>query len=118
MNKLENDLNQFTGTEQYHRFSSLSKLVMTDGVKYLCDKAGSYWLMDVISSYQHKCNQDDMLREFQVWTLKVKDGKGIVTCNRDKNDTAFTQKIPYTDFPMNEIKLYCINGVIMLTSEY
>jgi hypothetical protein len=116
--ELENALAYFTGTEAYHRFSPLSKLVLTDGVKYLADKTGAYWLMDIIASYQQKCMKDEMLRDFQLWTLKVKDDEGVVTCERDTDDVAFQQKIPFTDFPLAEISLYCINGVILLRSEY
>ena len=115
---LETELSMFTGTQAYHRFSIISKLVMTDGVKYLCEKAGCYWLMDLIASYQQKCMRDSMLRDIQFWTLKVNDSTGVVTCDRDTDDTAFKQNIPYTDFPLNEIKLYCTNGVILLPSEY
>jgi hypothetical protein len=111
------DLNQFTGTDGYHRFSILSSLVLTDGVKYMCDKAGTYWLMDIIASYQHRCKKDEMLKEFQIWTLTVKDGKGKVICERDTDDVAITQDIPYTDFPLESVKLYCENGVICLPSE-
>ena len=118
MTNLDSTLSMFTGTEGYHKFSILSKLVLTDGVKYLCDKTGAYWLMDLIASYQQKCMKDEMLRDMQFWTLKVIDGTGVVTCDRDTDDTAFTQKIPYTDFPLEEIKLYCQNGVVLLPSEY
>lgn len=110
-------LNHFTGSNELHRFSPISSLVITDGVKYLCDKAGSYWLMDIIASYQSKCKKDPMLAEFQLWKLKVKDNKGVVTCERDTDDVAIKQLIPYTDFPLSEIKLYCENGVISLPSE-
>ena len=45
--------------------------------------------------------------------LKIDDGNGYVYA---------TQNIEYTDFPLNEIKLYCCfdgeHWVIMLTSEY
>ena len=116
--ELSNELNQFTGTNAYHRFSALSALKLTDGVKYLCDKAGCYWLMDIIASYQKQCRKDEMLQYFQIWILKVKDGKGVVICERDTNDVAIKQNIEYTDFPLNLIKLYCQNDVIMLTSEY
>lgn len=117
INKLESMLDQFTGSEAYHRFSPLSKLVITDGVKYLCDTVGAYWLMDVISSYQKDCMKDEMLKEFQLWTLRTNNKSGIVTCERDTNDVAFSQTIKYTDFPLPEIKLYCSNGVILLPSE-
>jgi hypothetical protein len=116
--ELEADLCQFTGTEAYHKFSPFSKLVLTDGVKYLCEKAGAYWLMDAIASYQKRCNADEMLRAFQIWTLTVEDSSGTLKCERDTNDVAITQNIPYTDFPMPSVKLYCIDGVILLPSEY
>jgi len=115
--ELESILQHFTGTDQFYRFSGLSRLVITDGVKYLCEKANAYWLMDIIASYQSKCNKDEMLRYFQIWTLNVEDGAGKVICERDTNDIAITQKIPYTDFPLASIKMYCENGVICLPSE-
>ena len=114
---LKSELAQFTGTHQWHKFSCLSKLLMSDGVQYLAEKAGAYWLMDVIGSYQMVCNKDEMLRDYQIWTLTVKDSKGVVKCLRDTNDVAITQEIPYTDFPMESIKLICENGVIMLPQE-
>ena len=123
MNPLEvadfkNTLDQFYGTETWHRFS-MSKLLLTDGVKYLCEKAGCYWLMDIIASYQKKCMKDPMLRDFQIWELNVniQERKGVVSCLRDTNDVAFKQTIPYTDFPLDTIKLYCENRVICLPSE-
>lgn len=120
-NKVATDINNtlvhFTGTEEYHRFSRISRLVMTDGVKYLCNAAGAFWLLDIIVSYQGKCNRDPMLKDFQIWTLKVKGSKGVVTCERDTDDVAIKQAIPYTDFPLESIKLYCENGVICLPSE-
>ena len=117
--ELKKNLAYFTGTEAYHKFSILSNLVITDGVKYLADKAGAYWLLDIIASYQKQCMKDEMLRDFQIWTLTAKDNEGEVTCKKDSGYPPFIkQKIPYTDFPLDEIKLYCINNVILLTSEY
>ena len=113
---LERDLSYFSGTEHYYKH--MGNLKLTDGTKYLAEKAQCYWLMDIIFSYQPKCMKDAMLRDFQVWTLTVEDSKGIVKCERDTNDVAFTQTIPYTDFPLKEIKLYCINDLILLPSEY
>jgi len=113
-----NNLNQFTGTERYYKANpALSNLVMTDGVKYLCDNCGAYWLVDIILSYQHVCQKDKMLRDMQFWTLTTKDNTGVVTCERDSNDVAIKQSITHTDFPLPEIKLWCENGVIYLPSE-
>jgi hypothetical protein len=122
--ELESGLTQFYGTESYHKFSILFKnLVLTDGTKYLAEKADALWLMDIIGSYQPKCLKDPMLRDFQLWTLKVEESKAVVTCERDNNNVAFKQNIPYTNFPLNSIKLYVMplsatTYVIMLPTEY
>jgi len=125
-NELQANLNQFTGTEQYHRFSGLfHKHLLTDGAKYLAEKAGAYWLMDAIASHHGSCMKDKsgMLQEMQFWMLTVKGNKATLICERDTDNVAITQKIPFTDFPLESIKLYCApcddtNFVIMLPSEY
>jgi hypothetical protein len=122
--ELKNELANFTGTEQYHKVS-LTPVVVTDGVKYLIDKANSYWLIDAIGSYQTE--KKFKAEGFQVWILKKdKDGKGATLSAyhdySEKNPNKFkplvTQKIEYTDFPLDEIKLYEIDGVVLLPSEY
>jgi hypothetical protein len=118
------ELNQFYGTNGYTRWSPLFRNhVLTDGAKFLADKAEAYWLMDAIASYHAECMKDEMLQGMQFWTLKVEDGVGKLICERDTDDVAFSQDIPYTDFPIDEIKLYCApldekHYVIMLPSEY
>ncbi len=111
MNTLtENELRQFTGTEQYYRHY-LGGLY-TDGVQYMAGKAGAFWLLDVIFSYRRK-------EPFQVWTLKVKDRVGVVTIREDTGQPVkVRQEIPFTDFLLAEIKLYLIDGVLLLPSEY
>jgi hypothetical protein len=116
-NTLEKELEQFTGTEQY--FAYLGGLKLIDGAKYLATKAGCFWLMDIIASYQGKLR----LIEFQLWELEVnttpKGRSAVVTCREDTGKPALVkQRIPYTNFPLNSIKLYCQNGVILLPSEY
>jgi hypothetical protein len=122
--QLQANLNQFTGTEQYHRFSPFFKNhVITDGVKYLAEQAGAYWLLDAIASYHRTCMKDEMLRDMQFWTLTVKGNKATLICERDTDNVAVKQRIPFTDFPLESIKLYCApcddtNFVILLPSEH
>jgi hypothetical protein len=84
----ETDLNTFIGTTGYYRY--LAGLKLTDGVKYLADEAGAYWLLDIICSYQI----DEKIRKlhFQVWELKLspKDEatgrqRAVVTMKTDTN---------------------------------
>jgi hypothetical protein len=45
----ESDLAQFIGTENYYRYLGIN---LTDGVKFLADEAGAYWLVDIVSIAQ------------------------------------------------------------------
>jgi hypothetical protein len=105
------------GTYNYSKVSLVPNApVATDGVVMLAKAAECFWLLDIIISHQDNPELD---KEFQVWTLEVdfKNQSGVV---RGCNDTTpiITQKIPFTDFPIKKVKLYLINGVILLPSEY
>lgn len=118
----ETDLHQFTGTSQYYLY--LAGLKLTDGVKFMADEGGAYWLLDIIASYQ----VDYKIRReyFQVWELKLSPdnattGKheAVVTMKTDAGRPLMVeQQIEYTDFPLDSITLFLIDGVILLTSEY
>ena len=112
---LQSELSQFTGTENWYKTVD-AKTTYTDGVKYLADTRKCHWLIDVIASWQHMLRK----KEFQVWTLKVKeDDSTVITCQEDSDqESIITQEIPYTDFPEDEIVLWCSQGVILLPSEY
>ena len=119
MSKLKN-LDQFTGTENYYT-NPFYPFEYTDGIKYLAENGGAYWLLDAIASWQKepiiKSNQD--LSQIQFWRLKVNpDNSAVLTCERDTDETVITQKIPFTDFPLREITLYLCDGVLLLPSEY
>ncbi len=109
------ELSQFIGTEHYYRHW-LKQLVFTDGVKFLADKTGSHWLIDLIASYQPKLNGK---YPFQLWEIKVnEDSTGTVTMKEDSSTPVIIrQNLKYTDFPFN-MKLYCIDNVILLPSEH
>lgn len=111
---LKEELNNFTGTE--HHFAHWSGMLKyTDGITYLQQEGGCYWLIDAIASYQ--LNWQTV--PFQVWTLKAKDSKGILTMKEDTGMPELVkQEIPYTDFPMEEVQVWVIDGVCILPSEY
>ena len=108
--EINEGLNQFTGTEHYHRYSPLfPKMLLSDGVLWLCENADCLWLADAVASHQPKAMKDASLRDMQFWTLKVhgeSNKSATLTCERDTDDVAITQEIEYTDFPLPEIKLY------------
>lgn len=109
------DLDQFTGTEKYYKH--MFGIKYTDGVMYLANNAKAFWLIDLVASYQGKHKN----KPFQVWKLEVDTEKNsaIATMREDTNSPVLvSQRIGYTDFPLPEIKLYLIDNVLLLPSEY
>ena len=114
-------LSQFTGTISYYRLTS--NIVLTDGTRYLADKAGAYWLMSAIASYLPALTdkEDFVLAKLQV-TRSSNTTSGLLTLDDGNDHILAKQFIEYTDFVLDKIKLYaCWTGdfwVIMLPSEY
>lgn len=128
--KLQTGLQHCTGTTQYFKHS-FGKLCYTDGIQYLAKNAECYWLVDAIASYQHQLVKKETLKEFQVWLLSVgndhefikpaNNNQAILTCWEDTpkagDEPVIRQDIPFTDFPLPEIKLYVQELILMLPSE-
>lgn len=113
----EADLAGFTGSENWYRHF-LGKSLYTDGVKYVADNAGAYWLLDEIAINQMLPKVK--AEEFQLWVLKVDLEKrsGVLTCDDGNGNIVFTKKIDYTDFPLAEVRFYFTDNTILLPSEY
>ncbi|MEG3898147.1 hypothetical protein QT989_21110 [Microcoleus sp. SVA1_B6] len=126
---LSKNLKHFGGTEQYYKH--WLGIHYTDGVKYLAENAQCYWLIDAIASHQPKVQKMQRLREFQLWFLHVGDAhefikpKGsnsaVLTCWEDtptkETQPAVIQQIPFTDFPLKEIKLFLQEKILLLPDE-
>ncbi len=121
--QIKSDLRQFIGSITYTKFSPLfPNVVLTDGTKYLAEECGAYWFMDVIASHIPSIPKDET---FTVAQLTVNPmNKAFFTLADDSPATKFyaNQSISYTDFPLDEVKLYVIREVdewvILLPSEY
>lgn len=111
---LKAELEQFHRTQNYHR--SYTGLVYTDGVHYLADRTGCYWLIDLVSSYQLEFQHV----RFQLWEIEVVEGVSAqVTMRKDIDQPVYVRKhLPYTDFPLEKFSFYCVENVMMLKSEY
>ncbi len=117
------DLDKFTGTEAYYNVYGIK---VTDGIKFLMDN-GHYWLVTDIASFQSVKFSESLnygkeyIKDlpFQVWILKVTEHSAVLTLQEDSDaPILFTKKYDYTDSPFKELKLWLINGVLILPSEY
>jgi len=110
------------GTVNYWRNPLFPKFNYTDGVKGVAEAAGAYWLIDAIMSHQAEPKVAAEARQFwkleyhrleNHWTLRGTDG--------DKGDGEVIlaeQKIEFSDFPLDEFKIWFHYGTMLLPEEY
>lgn len=110
------ELAQFTGTTRYYR-STFGTLNLTEGVHYFREKLGAYWLIDVIETHQPFLTK----APFQLWGIykRPDSSAAVVEAREDTGLEAIArQEIRYTDFPLDEYELFCIDRTVLLKSEY
>ena len=124
-----NELNNFHGTEQYHKASYLYDLNLTDGIQFLREKLNCYWLIDIVGSIQHTAKIVDN-QSFIIHKIKVNDDKSFIFKSyrdydsdkteeeNDKEYLLYEQAEPYTDFKLNDFEFYQCGNVLLLKSEY
>lgn len=114
--ELESGLAMHTGSTCLFRHWS-RRLVYTEGVQYLAQKASAYWLIDLIASW---CPHASIrAEEFVLWKLTVKPDRTATAIADDGNGRELArQDIPWTDFPLDEVSLYFTDGTLLLPSEY
>ena len=110
------DLAHFTGDlERYRHWTG--RTVYTPGVQYLAQKANAYWLIDLVVSWQ--LQRKIAAAPFQIWKLTVRrDRTATATATNGGDRELATQAIPFTDFPLEEVSLWLVDGTLMLPSEY
>ena len=120
-NEIKRSLRQFTGSENFHKhlFPGKSPIILSDGCDFVRTRMKAYWLFDAILSYQCEMVLKDV--NFQVWELRQlrKDLSWILTCRQDSDKKPLiSQAIEFSDFPIEEIKIWVIDKVALLPSEY
>jgi hypothetical protein len=112
------DLVQFIGSQHWYRHGLVRKVLYTEGVQYVAERANAYWLINEIAFAQSV--PVIAAEELQHWKLAV-DLEGCsawLTCDDGNDDVVFRKQIEYTDFPLDEIEFYFIDNIILLTGEY
>lgn len=113
-----NDTVEFRGFRKKQQRHILSGgTLITEGVKYLADRYGCYWLLNEIANLQ------DFLAEYflQIWRIKrVSEGSNSfqVTVYDGEELLLHDFEIIRDDFMAGEVEVWCILGEIMLPSEY
>lgn len=114
--KLQNELALHIGSlERFRHWTR--RFIYTPGVQHLAQAAEAYWLLDSIASLCRNPNLRDA--EFQVWTLTVNPNRSAALIVTDGDEIELLRHtILYTDFPLDQINLYLIDGTLLLPGEY
>lgn len=106
-----------------------TKLKYSELIKIIAEETESYWLLDIIASYQSKLKNES----FQVWKLErelayteVNDVKIViqrkdvfnVVCEDGNDNVLLKQNIPFSDFKHDIYTLWLTDGTVILPSEY
>ena len=109
---------QFTDSQNFYRHFLVREVLYTEGVEYVAETAGAYWLLDEIALAQRyiiPVKRED----FQVWDLKVNaDQTALLICGDGNGLEVYSKPVPFTDFPEPGIRFYYADWVIHLPSEY
>ena len=115
-----------TGSEAFHRHWT-GKLVYTDGVRFMAEECGAWWLVDLIASWQIKARV--RAEPFQLWLLSApasESGPWVASCWTDtpgEGRRVARQTMEYSDFPeeLAPFRLYAEQSgaglVLMLPEE-
>jgi hypothetical protein len=119
------ELKHFTGSEQFFKHGMNRKLIYTEGVRHLAEKAGCYWLIDDVAIVllpallkKHK----DYFYSIQLFVQR--DCSAVVTIGDGNGNTHLDHKVKWTDFPIigEAVKFFLYESedhyCLMLPSEY
>ena len=125
------------GTEQWHKH--YLGLVYTDGLKFVADVCGAFWLLDAVASWQPKivkAMEEHKLRPFQVWRLHFcpharSEPEWVLDCWSDTpgykggedgpaSIELASQAIGYSDFPvgLSPFEFWVEGNVALLKGEH
>jgi hypothetical protein len=121
LQEFQSDIDSFYGYENlYFRQTLSGRIEYTDGIRFL-QHNGCCWLIDAICSYQTPEFKAENDRQFWKLVVTLSTGQAQLMCDDGNGNIRITQDIPFTDFPLSEIKIYveiqhCV--FLCLLSEY
>ena len=108
-------LRQFTGTDKWYRHPLVRWMLYTEGVRYVAEEGGAYWLIDKVATLQ--LAPKIKTERFQQWKFVREGNAGTLTCDDGNDNVVHKERIHLTDFPLDEITFWVENNVICLPSE-
>jgi hypothetical protein len=111
------ELLHYTGSTLWYRHFLCKWILYTEGMKFLAERVGAYWLIDEIV-FAQKAKSSLPKQHLQIWKISVQNHSAVLECIGKDDAILYTKRVPYTDFPLSEFTVYYCNNTIMLPSEY
>jgi hypothetical protein len=122
VNKIKAELQHFCGTKMFFKIPLIGTR-FTDGLKYLANEAGCFWLITDASVIAKSLSNRSHFITIDFKRLSEKEQfekqcEAIINYS-DGNDKIFeTHRYNVTDFPLDELRLFFADNTLMLPSEY
>ena len=122
VNDIKEGLQHFHGSEMFYQIP-LIRTRFTNGLKYLANVAECFWLItDVSVIAKSLLNRSHFITiDFKRLSEEEQDYTGYEAeiIYSDGNGNIFEiHRYNFTDFPLDELRLYFVDNTLMLTSEY
>ena len=120
--QLIEQLQGFCGSTTYYKIP-LVKARYTEGIKYLADQAQCHWLVTdtavVCKSLKNKSTFIVILFKRNPKSVQERTHKETKITYADGNGTILLeQEYEFTDFPLDELRLFFVDDMLMLPNEY
>ncbi len=107
---------QANGTDQFYHQPN-SSFQYTAEIKDLLTKCGAYWLLSEIL-LANKFSEAVKIQDFQSWELKHLEGNTfILTCDDGNDNIVWEKRIPFSDFPYKDVKIWVEHQNIFFPSQ-
>lgn len=122
VNEIKEGLQQFQGSEIFYQIP-LIRTRFTTGLKYLANAAECFWLItDVSIIAKSLMNRSQFITiDFKRLPKGKQDFLGYEAeiIYSDGNDNILeTHRYNFTDFPLDELRLFFVDNTLMLPNEY
>ncbi|PXX28161.1 MULTISPECIES: DUF6876 family protein [Flavobacteriaceae] len=122
VNEIKEGLQHFQGSEMLYQIP-LIRTRFTNGLKYLANVAECFWLItDTSVIAKSLLNRSHFITiDFKRLSEDEQDYTGYEAeiIYSDGNGNVFeTHQYNFTDFPLDELRLYFVDNTLMLPSEY
>jgi len=120
--QLKEALAQFYGTEKFYSIAMI-KTRFTDGIKYLAEQTNCFWLV-TDTSIMAKSLMDKSCFITIDFKKNLNEERNIscpdavITYGDGNGHDLCSQEYYVTDFPFDELRLFFVDGTLMLPGEY